>query len=63
MFDGLKSNVKLSANAKSIFSNVKNKSDLAKVLSYELSLISKRAFKWKMFFKPEPTKTAQKVII
>ena len=41
MPDGLKSNVKLFADNTSIFSIVKNKSDSAKDLSHDLSLISK----------------------
>ena len=63
MPDGLKSNVKLFANATSIFSIVKNKNDSAKDLTQDLSLISKCAFKWKMLFDLEPTKPAQEVII
>ena len=62
MPDGLKSNVKLFADNTSIFSIVKNKSDSAKDLSHDLSLISKWAFKGKMLFNLNPTKLAQEVI-
>ena len=37
------------------FSIVKNKNDSAKNLTHDFSLISKWAFKWKRFFKKDPT--------
>ena len=54
--DRLKSNIKLFANNTSIFSIVKNKNHCARDLTHDLSLISKRAFEWKMLFNPDPTK-------
>ena len=54
--DRLKSNIKLFENNTSIFSIVKNKNHCARDLTHDLSLISKRAFEWKMLFNPDPTK-------
>ena len=62
MPNGLKSNVKLFEDNTSIFSIVSNKTDSAKDLTHDLSLISKWAFKWKMLFNPDPIKPAQEVI-
>ena len=62
MPEGLKSNKKLFADDTSIFSIVKNKNNSAKDLTYDHSLISKWAFKWKMLFNSDPTKLTQKVI-
>ena len=62
MPNGLKSNVKLFGDDTSIFSIAKNKNDSAKDLTHDLSLISKWAFKWRMFFNPDSTKPAQEVI-
>ena len=60
--DYLKSNVKLFADDTSIFSIVKNKNDSTNNLTHDLSLISNRAFKWKMPFNPDLTKPTQEVI-
>ena len=60
--NGLKSTSKLFADDKSIFSIVKSKTDSAKHFTHHLSLISKLAFKWKIFYHQDPTKLGQEVI-
>ena len=60
--DELKSNVKLFADDKSLFSIVKDENESANALIYDLSQISKWAFNWKMFFNPDPSKAAQEAL-
>ena len=60
--NGLKTNVKLFPDDTSLFAIVKDKNESANALNNDLSLISKWAFKWKMFFNPDPHKTAQDVL-
>ena len=58
----LKSNVKLFADGKSLFTIVKDKNESASILNNDLLLISKWAYNCKMLFNPDPTKPAEEVI-
>ena len=58
----LKSNAKLFANDTSLFTIVKDENESANILNNDLSLISKWAFNWKMFFNPDSSKPAQEVL-
>ena len=58
----LKSNAKLFADDTSLFTIVKDKSESANILNYDLSEISKWAYNWKMLFNPDPRKPAQEVV-
>ena len=58
----LKSNVKLFADGKSLFTIVKDKNESASILNNDLLLISKWAYNCKMLFNPDPTKPAQELI-
>ena len=58
----LKSNVKLFADGKSLFTIVKDKNESASILNNDLLLISKWAYNCKMLFNPDPTKSAQELI-
>ena len=60
--DRLKSNVKLFADGTSLFSVVKNK-ESASDLTYDLDMISKWAYNWKMSFNPDPGKPVQEVLL
>ena len=57
----LKSNVKLFADDTSLFTIVKDKNESSNTLNNDLMLISKWAYNWKMFFNPDPSKSAQEV--
>ena len=58
----LKSNLKLFANDTCTFSIDKKTKWQCQDHTHDLSLISRLAFKWKMFFNPDSTKPAQEVI-
>ena len=55
--NGLNTNTKLFANDTSLFTIVQS----TNALNNDLSLISKWAFSWKMFFDPDPSKPVQEV--
>ena len=57
----LKSNLKLFADDASLFTIVKDKNESPNTLNNDLMLISKWAYNWKMFFNPDPSKSAQEV--
>ena len=57
----LKSSTKLFADDTSLFTIVKNKKS-ANTFNYDLLLISKWAYNWKMLFNPDPSKPAQEVL-
>ena len=58
----LKSNVKLFADDTSLFTVVKDKNESGNILNNDLFSISRWAYKWKMFFNPDPKKPAQEVL-
>ena len=58
----LKSNVKLFADDRSLFTIVKDKNESANTLNNDLMLISKWAYNWKMLFNPDLSKPAQEVL-
>ena len=58
----LKSNVKLFADDRSLFTIVKDKNESANTLNNDLMLISKWAYNWKMPFNPDLSKPAQEVL-
>ena len=58
----LKSNAKLFADDKFLFTFVKDKQESADVLNNDLSLISKWAFNWKMLINPDTNKPGQEVL-
>ena len=58
----LKSNVKLLADDRSLFTIVKDKNDSANILNSDLQSISTWAYKWKMLFNPDSSKPAQEVL-
>ena len=47
----------------SLFTIVKDKSKSANILNNDLFLISRWAYNWKMLFNPDPSKSAQEVIL
>ena len=57
------SNTKLFADDTSLFAIVKDKSKSANILNNDLFLISRWAYNWKMLFNPDPSKSAQEVIL
>ena len=60
--DGLKSNVKLSADDTSLFSVVKKKEESDCDLTNDLDIVSIWAYSWKMSFNPDPKKPAKEVL-
>ena len=58
----LKSNAKLFADNTSLFTVVKDKNESGNIFNNDLQSISRRAYKWKMFFNPDPKKPAQGVL-
>ena len=58
----LKSNAKQFADDTSLFTIIKDKSNIANVLNNDLLLTSRWAFNWKMLFNPDPSKPAQEVL-
>ena len=58
----LKSNVKLFADDKSLFTVVKDKNESANILNNDLQSISTWAYNWKMPFNPDSSKPAQEVL-
>ena len=58
----LKSNVKLTADDKSLFTVVNDKSESANVLNNGLQAVSKWDYNWKMLFNPGSSKPAQEVL-
>ena len=60
--DNLESNVKLFADDTSMFSVVRDPINTSQKLNNDLHKVSLWAYKWKMFFNPDPSKQAQEVI-
>ena len=58
----MKSNAKLFADDTCLFTIVKDKQESTDVLNYDLSLISKWAFTWKMLIHSDTNKSAQEVL-
>ena len=58
----LKSNVKLFADDKSLFTVVKDKNENANILNNDLQSISTWPHNWKMLFNPDFSKPAQEVL-
>ena len=59
---GLKSNVKLFADDKLLFSVIHNITDSVNLLNSDLFKINEWALQWKMSFNPDPKKQAQEII-
>ena len=57
--NGFNSNVKLFAGDTSLFSVIRNITDLGNLLSSDLSEINEWTLQWKMSFNSNPTKQAQ----
>ena len=60
--EGLQTNAKLFADDTSIFSTVNDVNASYNELNNDLVEINKWAFQWKMFFNPDPNKSATEVI-
>ena len=58
----LKSNAKLFADDRSLFTLLKDKNESTSIPNNDILLISKWAYNWKMLFNPDPTKPAHEVI-
>ena len=58
----LKTNAKFFADDTSLFTIIKVINERANALNNDLSLISKWAFNWKMFFNPDPSKPVQELL-
>ena len=58
----IKSNVKFFADDTMLYSVVKEPLVTAKDLNYDLDIINKWAYQWKMAFNPDPTKQAKGVL-
>ena len=58
----LKSNVKIFADDRSLFTVVKDKNESANILNKDLQSISAWAYNWKMLFNPDSSKPAQEVL-
>ena len=58
----LKSNVELFADDTSLFTIIKDKNESANTLNNGLSLISKWAFIWKVFFNPDLNKPVPELV-
>ena len=63
MFNGLKSNPKLSADNTSMFSVIDDVNSPQIDLNEDLDKINNREYQWKMSFSPDPSKKAQEIII
>ena len=63
LFNGLKSNPKLSADDTSMFSVIHDVNSPEIDLHEELDKINNREYQWKMSFSPDPSKKAQEIII
>ena len=59
---GIRSSIKFFADDTSLFSIVKDPKASADNLNYDLELISRWAFQWKMSFNPDPSKPATEII-
>ena len=59
----LKSNAKLFADDKSLYTIVKDKNESANILNNDLQLITKWGYQWKMLFNPDPKKTCARSVI
>ena len=60
--ENLHSNLKLFADDTSLFSTVTNEAFSNSYLNDDLGKINDRAYKWKMIFNPDSTKTAHEVV-
>ena len=60
--EGIKSSVKFFADDTSLFSIVHDPLVSAEELNYDLDLINKWAYQWKMSFNPDPTKQAEEIL-
>lgn len=60
--DGLSSTAKFFADDASLFSIVQDPNESGKYLNLDLSVNFQWAYQWKMFYKPDPKKTAHEVI-
>ena len=63
LFNGLKSNPKLSADNTSMFSVIDDVNSPQIDLNEDLDKINNREYQWKMSFSPDPSKKAQEIII
>ena len=61
--ENLKSTVKRFADDTSIFHVVKDLNTSAEILNQDLTRILEWAYRWKMWFNPDPSKQAQEVLL